>query len=672
MPRFESRSGRFLELEIEDAAVTHVEGTVDGAHVGKSHTRTFSTADEARHAAARLIARRRKHHGYQLVGQARHLGGGGGERVPPASVIALEAYFTAADPQFLTELLRPTSASHAAGIAGLAERWYRDDRPWARDLLRAYIADGCDRPWHKALVKRLFKLAEAAGDDELMAHFMVAFDRLSRRYLIKESKYAGWDRAAQRAIVLESMRLVQDPSIPARLPKGGQTGPAVRGKAGARRKPARTRPADEPQFTRVTRRYLARRAYRYFRMLGHRDPARYGRAMRLALPRYTDESLSAVSRLLDAWGLMHALYARSPVIVRSPGGIRLAEDKRIADLAPAPHFDAAWDGVFTDLLALAGDAGSRTVRAWAVALLRARYDGDLAALAFPAIKRLVMSPHDEVVALGIERLTRMPGLETIALHDWLDLLAVGNLDVLPVIAELAERSLSPARLGLGQCIDLACSKTAPVARLGLGWAKTKTIETADDLRSIARLTRAGVAAVRDEGTAWAVALIAAHPATRPDELRDLCDGPHADARARALAVVAGDERFAAVPALWLALAESPYPDVRTVVVRHVARWRDQADAATLRHVWATALLSIHGGSRVKAQVPRQIADRIAAHPDEAAALLPVLGHALRSVRPAERALALGALARAARARPALAQLAHQVLPELTLSAQVSS
>jgi predicted DNA-binding WGR domain protein len=147
MPRFESRIGRFLELEIEDAALTRVEGTLDGTHVGKPHRRLFATADEARHAAARLVARR-KHHGYQLVGQARHLGGGSGEPVPPASVIALEAYFAAADPAFLTELLRPASASQAAGIAGLAERWVRDERPWARDALRAYIADGCDRPWH--------------------------------------------------------------------------------------------------------------------------------------------------------------------------------------------------------------------------------------------------------------------------------------------------------------------------------------------------------------------------------------------------------------------------------------------------------------------------------------------------------------------------------------------
>src|SRR5262249_54775762 len=158
--------------------------------------------------------------------------------------------------------------------------------------------------------------------------------------------------------------------------------------------------------------------------------------------------------------LMHALYARSPVIVRSPAGIRLVDGKRLGDLAPAPHFDAAWNGVFAEVLALATDAASRTVRAWAVALLHARYAGDLAALAFPAIKRLLVSPHDEIAALGSELLRGLAGLETLPLADWLDLLAIDNLDVLPVIAALAERLLSPARLDLAQCIGLACSKTA--------------------------------------------------------------------------------------------------------------------------------------------------------------------------------------------------------------------
>jgi hypothetical protein len=50
--------------------------------------------------------------------------------------------------------------------------------------------------------------------------------------------------------------------------------------------------------------------------------------------------------------------------------------------------------------------------------------------------------------------------------------------------------------------------------------------------------------------------------------------------------------------------------------------------------------------------------------------LPVLGLLLRSVRPAERALALSALARVLYANAALGEAAQRLLPELTLSHQV--
>src|ERR1043166_7538495 len=131
MPRFESRAGRFFEIEGADCSLTQLEGAIDGAtdgsKIGSPSTRVFSTADEARYAAARLIARRCRRAGYQLVGDARCLDGVGREAPPPASTIALEAYFAAADPQFLPELLRATGPSHVAGLAALAERWYRDD-----------------------------------------------------------------------------------------------------------------------------------------------------------------------------------------------------------------------------------------------------------------------------------------------------------------------------------------------------------------------------------------------------------------------------------------------------------------------------------------------------------------------------------------------------------------
>ena len=66
-------------------------------------------------------------------------------------------------------------------LAGLADRWKQDPRPWAREQIFKYLAMPMDRPGHHPVVKRLFKHAEAKADDELMAAFLVAFDRLVRR-----------------------------------------------------------------------------------------------------------------------------------------------------------------------------------------------------------------------------------------------------------------------------------------------------------------------------------------------------------------------------------------------------------------------------------------------------------------------------------------------------------
>ena len=91
-----------------------------------------------------------------------------------------------------------------------------------------------------------------------------------------------------------------------------------------------------PQFSRRTRRYLRRRAFRYFRVLARGDSQRYGKAIRGALVLYRDQHLDKPERLLDAWGLMHALYWGSEVLSRDPKGIRLAKGRSMAELEPAP------------------------------------------------------------------------------------------------------------------------------------------------------------------------------------------------------------------------------------------------------------------------------------------------------------------------------------------------
>src|SRR5262249_17778737 len=108
------------------------------------------------------------------------------------------------------------------------------------------------------------------------------------------------------------------------------------------------------------------------------------------------------------------------------------------------------------------------------------------------------------------------------------------------------------------------------------------------------------------------------------------------------------------------------------VVKNAGAWKEKAAPSTLSHVWASALLAVHRGGLAKRRVPGELAERIVSHPEEAPRLLPVLGVALRSVRPAERTIALASLTRAVLRSDALRGLVRQHLPEISFSGRVTT
>jgi hypothetical protein len=101
-------------------------------------------------------------------------GSGGGQ----ISTVLVDESFAHGDDAFVERVRQVTSPKY---LAALADRWKRDPRPWAREQTLRYLSFPLDRPGHHPLVKRLFKEAEKARDHELMAAFLVAFDRLIRR-----------------------------------------------------------------------------------------------------------------------------------------------------------------------------------------------------------------------------------------------------------------------------------------------------------------------------------------------------------------------------------------------------------------------------------------------------------------------------------------------------------
>jgi hypothetical protein len=590
------------------------------------------------------------------------------------SSLLLDETFASGDARFLEELKRFTGEKK---LAVFAERFYSDARPFARRALLEYIDDGCDRDHHRVLVKRLFRLAEKAGDDEALAHFLCAFDRLARRRLVEVEQY-NWPAGeitkvwVLRAVALDFVRTAWDPN----------TGKAVQVGTLA------------SSFSVRTRRYLQRRAWRYFRRLGFRDPARYGKAIRAALRLYSDQHLGKAEDLLDAWGLVHALYRHSPIVNRYSNGIRLAPGRSLRELHPAPFCPDAWLGCRDELLALVGDAGARTVRAFALAELRAQYRDELRGLPISQLRHLLRSPHEEVQAFAAELLRSSTGLERLPIDEWLALLRLENPIALPIVCELVELHVAPERLSVEACIELACARPQAVAALGLRWLRDKAARGAPSkdggaagavsgaspkdggaagavsggvaIETLLALAAAEAPPVRAEAIAWVLERIAKAPDARPEQLRELVDARHEDVRVQALATMDGEARFRESPALWAALPESPYDDVRAHLVARLEAHAARVAPGSLPHVWATALLAVHRGGKQKPQVARQIAARAIAHPDEAPSLLPLLAIALRSLRVPERCAALAALVRAAERRPGLGEAIARHLPELKI------
>src|SRR5262245_26505391 len=206
------------------------------------------------------------------------------------------------DPAFVDELRRITDAPKLGDFAG---RWYTDKRPAARALLLTYLAWPLNAFRHEALVKRLFKLAEKAGDDEVMARFLVGLDRTVRRlqqqrrrnrsqtFTNREEAHATMRRWAQEGLETniyewgKKFNVYGSWSEDAIIMPGGTGLWRPRGKEANGPYPlnewSQQYMAHCWLFSLPTRRYLRRRAWRYFRKLGKTDPDRYRTAVAGAL-----------------------------------------------------------------------------------------------------------------------------------------------------------------------------------------------------------------------------------------------------------------------------------------------------------------------------------------------------------------------------------------------------
>jgi len=573
------------------------------------------------------------------------------------SSILLDEYFDAEDPRFVEELRKCSSPKK---LAGLADRWGRDPRPWTRRQVLLYLAQPLDSPGHHPLVKRLFKSAEARKDHEVMAAFLVAFDRLVRHR--RKIRY-DYD-AASRQVLQEEVLVKPRNSILSGTPRTFRN-PRTGEQFSA---PVRVRPGSL-LFSSHTRDYLRRRAWRYFRRLGYAAPGEYPSAVAVALKQYVDQDFAQGEDILDNWGLMHAGYADHDALAFTVSSVRLVAGRNIAELSPAPYFRELWKKpeAMKLLLSVMVEARSRLVRLWAMDLLRVEHKERLAS-DLTALLALLESADGEVQQFAADILQNAPGVEALDLPVWMRLLETTNPVAIAILCELMKKHVSPSRLTLRQCIDLACVAPSPVARLGFDFLKQQKLVSAEDRKALAVLSGARCTALAAELTAYALSVLGAAATYDRDGVMNFFDSLTSETRRAAWEWLTPECPAWQDPALWCRLVETPHDDIRLGLIDLLARRVSLpgTSADTLEGVWCSVLLGVHRGGRQKLKAVRQIARAIREDGSRAAALLPVLAVAVRSIRGPEHRTGLAAVAELLVARPDLEPATRQTLPELRL------
>ena len=523
------------------------------------------------------------------------------------------------DPAFVDELRKVTDAD---ALGAFAARWYADSRSASRRLVFAYLDRPLNAYRHEALVKRLFKLAEAAEDHEVMARFLVLFDRSVRRVRAAKRHYetqvvpdraqadalcATWlargydsvniwsDRQGRlhvvgtrtesivrtsRTSVMPRGRLRETPDFTSWSPVTGRYKTFMAPDWVTRLRLGRWIPREEVEvpeayrsrleryrlFSTATRNYLRRRCWRYFWKLGRRAPERYVAAISEALLLYRDEDVADALALLDNWGLVHILFHHSPALVARPNGWWPAEGRTTADLAPAPMYEALWKRAPRAVVDLMVRGGCRPVRRWAARLVR----GDLAAVAAAVSleELLAWLGHDdaEVVDLAVELLRSAPGLDALSADRWLVLAEGANPAALELICELMQRHLRPESLALAEAVRMAMSRPLPLARLGLRLLQGRVPRGEDECLLLLGLAEAESEPFRAELVRWARGVLAEAPGFDPDWVLSYLDSRHRDVRAEGWAWLRDEPRARDDVALWQRLMESPYDDVRLALV----------------------------------------------------------------------------------------------------------
>jgi hypothetical protein len=424
-------------------------------------------------------------------------------------------------------------------------------------------------------------------------------------------------------------------------------------------------------FSLKTRHYLRRRAWRYFRKLGKRQPERYVPAVCAALKLYTDQDTPSGIGLLDNWGLVHILFHHSPTLQSRPSGWRVAPGGQLTQLQPDPKYRKLWLQSAEPIFELLVGAKCRAVSLWALKMLRRHFPERLSRVETPELLRWLVAENAALNDLAIELLQSRGGLEKIPAEEWLKLIDAARPDLLDRLSEMILRSVKPEQVSFTDAVRLAMLRPIPLARLGRAFLQGKKPATDDEVRAVFGLREAEAEPLRADLVRWARGVLSQRPDFQPLWVLEFLDSRHEDVREIGWEWLQGDERAREDTAVWQCLLESPYDNIRLRMIAMLEERAGEGDGKfspeTVRGLWASALLNVHRGSRVKPVVVRQVLKRLAAHPEEGGELLPIIAVVLRSVRGPEFRAGLAGLAAYLERNPDRQALVEAVFPELKLT-----
>jgi hypothetical protein len=568
----------------------------------------------------------------------------------------LEQLLAAGGPAFLDAL---DGEADPARLKRLARCWAGDTRPEARRLLLDYLGDLLN-PLHEPLVFRLFECAGKAGDDEVLAAFLVLADRSLRPDVRRDG-----------ALILR----------PTGYRNGQALGDVWLMEAGKSMRVVRLSPEQQKEhaqhrlFGVEARLRLRRRVWHYFQRLGREQPQRYVAAVTRALLRYTADDTPNPAALLDNWCLCHVLYHESNTIRATRHGA--SWHGRLAhlpfDAQPAPAYEALWSDAPRMLLHLMGRAPCALVRAWASDMLRRQSTEDLAQI--PAAELFEFLPGAAPTYL-VRAILATRGLDDVPADHWVDwILAQGNAD--PNIVAVFQ-VLPPERLSVEQAIRLATS-ASPVAPIGF----TRYLSYHLDRGALSVPQLLSLLDARHDGAQLALAVRVTRELkqTGPYERRwalAFFESASRNVRETGWLWFGEDTRLSEDVELWRCLIASRHAEVRERLLAWLLEWqtgrpmalRDSLplDDEAVLVLWARLLLTLYGPWRRSLhRLAWQLVARLEWRSADHVHLLPMLAELLRqSSGPAWRTTLAGVV-RLVEEHPAWQPLVAAAMPELNLS-----